>query len=84
MTDQSSTPFLRSILSEPNGSGSTARLCVLLVVIFALLWVTYLVCLKREIPALEGLTVWVVGTTTSLYGVNKLAKALAPKEACDE
>lgn len=84
MPDQPS--FLRSVLSGPNGLGSTARLCTLIVVLFAHLWVSYLVVIERGIPNLTGLTFWVTTLIGALYGTNKIAAVLSTKkvEPCDE
>jgi hypothetical protein len=67
--------FARSVLSGSNG-GSTGRVATMLIVVFALLWVTYLVARHDAIPDLTGLTIWVTTTTTTLFGVSKVAEVV--------
>ena len=77
MTDNLPIPpslsFLRSVFSEADGAGSMSRIGTMLVVVFALAWVTYLVVRHDVLPDLSGLAIWVVSISTSLYGVNRLA-----------
>ena len=75
--------FLRSVLSGPDGAGSTARVSTLLIVLFSLGWITYLVERLHSIPDLTGLTEFIVAVTGSLYGVNKITAAVVQsKTSC--
>lgn len=67
--------FLRSVLSEPDGSGSAARVLTSLVVIAALVWISFLVFTHKSFPDFVGVTTWVVTVASSLYGVNKVSTA---------
>ena len=73
--------FARSVLSEPDGTGSAARVYTLLVVVSVLVWISYLVLRHTAIPDLKGVTVFLVSTTTSLYGLNKITTAVAARSA---
>jgi hypothetical protein len=72
--------FVRSWLSEADGTVSNTRICVALVIVFALGWVTALV-IKIHAPVtmrefsdtLVPLGMFVTGITGTLYAVNKAA-----------
>jgi len=75
--------FIRSWLSESDGSVSNTRICVALVITFALGWVTALVVKVHgpvsvsDVAALLGpLGLFVTGITGTLYAVNKAADVL--------
>jgi uncharacterized membrane protein len=78
-----SSSFVRSWLSEADGTVSNTRICVALVVTFALGWVTALV---SKVPGpvsvaelssiLSPMAFFVTGITGTLYGVNKAADVL--------
>jgi hypothetical protein len=75
--------FVRSWLSEADGTVSNTRICVALVIVFALGWVTALV-IKIHAPvtvreltdALVPLGMFVTGITGTLYAVNKAAEVI--------
>lgn len=74
--------FVHSWLSEPDGTISNARICVVIVIGFATGWMTALLMKVRgpvtvpELTAFVGqLGMYVGGICTSLYGVNKFADA---------
>jgi hypothetical protein len=77
--DNWSRPFLRSLLSESDGNVSSARFCIVLVVVFSLGWVTGLVVHDKKLPdlgAVGGYTALVCG---SLYAINRGAAILDHK-----
>lgn len=71
--------FVRSVLSEPDGTGSAARVCTVLSVLAAIGWVTFLVVRNHAIPDLTNVATWLAITTGSTYGLNKVATALSRK-----
>ena len=75
-----SLSFVRSWLSESDGTVSNTRICVALVVTFALGWVTALVSKVHgpvsvaELSSILGpMGFFVTGITGTLYAVNKTA-----------
>ena len=54
--DNWSRPFFRSMLSESDGNVSSARFCIVLVVVFSLGWVTALVLHDRKLPDLGAVS----------------------------
>jgi hypothetical protein len=74
--------FVRSWLSEPDGTISNARICVVIVICFATGWMTALLSKVHgavtvpELTAFVGqLGMYVSGICAALYGVNKFADA---------
>lgn len=64
---------LREIFSEPNGGGlSWGRCASTLALIIASVWVTRLVILTHSLPALDGITGFIVAP----YGANKIGTAV--------
>ena len=75
--------FVSSMLSEADGTASTARVCILIVIAFASGWVTALVTKVPgpvsliDLAAFVGqLGMYVSAICVSLYGVNKFSDAL--------
>lgn len=66
-------PFIRSVLSDSDGTGSCTRVAVLLVVIASLSWVTYLTICHKELPDLGRVAEFTTLVCGSLYGINKAA-----------
>ncbi len=77
--DNWSRPFLRSMLSEPDGNVSTTRFCIVLVVVFSLGWVTGLVVHDKRLPDLGAVGTYVTLVCGSLYAINRGASALDHK-----
>ena len=74
--------FVRSMLSEADGTVSNTRVCIVIVIAFASGWVTALVTKVRgpvslpELAAFVGqLGMYVSAICASLYGINKFADA---------
>ena len=72
--------YLRSMLSEADGTGSSTRLCVLLVIVFTLGFVTALiwkihapVTVAEFCQAISALTLFATGICAALYGINRAA-----------
>jgi hypothetical protein len=79
--------FVRSWLSEADGTVSNTRVCISALIAFALGWVTALVVKVHgpvtvaEIGALLGpLGLFVGGISGSLYGINKFADAMKSRQ----
>ena len=79
--------WLREVLSE-DGVGSSSRLCLLLVVVFACGWITGLLFLVRsplrlsEVAEFVGaLTGFVSAIAAATYGVNRLTEAWSNRAA---
>jgi hypothetical protein len=68
-------PFWRGVFSEPDGAPSFSRVATAVIVAFAVGWVTALVRMNHQLPDFGGLAL-LIGT---LYGVNKVAGAVAAK-----
>ncbi len=77
--DNWSRPFLRSMLSEADGSVSSARFCIVLVVVFSLGWVTALVFHDKRLPDLGAVGGYVTLVCGSLYAINRGAAILDHK-----
>lgn len=77
--DSWSRPFLRSMLSEPDGNVSSARFCIVLVIIFSLGWVTGLVLHDKRLPDLGAVGGYVTLVCGSLYAINRGASVLDRK-----
>lgn len=77
--DNWSRPFLRSMLSEPDGNVSCTRFCIVLVVIFNLGWVTGLVAHDKKLPDLGAVGAFVTLVCGPLYAINRSAAILDHK-----
>ncbi len=77
--DNWSRPFFRSMLSESDGNVSSSRVCIVLVVIFSLGWVTGLVLHDKKLPDLGAVGGYVTLVCGSLYAINRGAAALDRK-----
>jgi hypothetical protein len=77
--DNWSRPFLRSMLSESDGNVSSARFCIVLVVVFSLGWVTGLVLHDKKLPDLGAVGDYVTLVCGSLYAINRGAAVLDRK-----
>lgn len=64
--------FLKSVLSEADGSGSFARVASGIAVLASIGWVTHIVLKTHTIPPLTDLTIF----NTSIYGINKIPTIL--------
>ncbi|ACO32132.1 MULTISPECIES: hypothetical protein [Acidobacterium] len=71
-------PFLRSMLSEDDGAVSSSRVCVALVIVFVLGFLTALlakihapVTVEEFCRAVESLGMFTGGVTGTLYGINR-------------
>lgn len=69
-------PVFRSILSGPDGTGSTARSGILITILAAVIWVTYCIIRNHVIPELTGLTLYETSIITVLYAPNKISEVL--------
>ncbi len=69
--DNWNRPFLRSMLSEPDGTASSARFCIVLVVLVSLGWVTWLVMHDRKLPDLGVVATYTTLVCGSLYAINR-------------
>ncbi len=65
--------FIRSTFSEENGNGSTARVCIFMVITFSLSWVSYIVFKTGVLPELGGLALFDGSLISALYFPNKAA-----------
>ncbi len=77
--DNWNQPFLRSMLSEPDGNVSSSRFCIVLVVLFSLGWVTGLVVHDKKLPDLGAVGGYVTLVCGSLYAINRGASILTRK-----
>ena len=77
--DNWSRPFFRSMLSESDGNVSSARFCMVLVVVFSLGWVTGLVVHEKKLPDLGAVGGYVTLVCGSLYAINRGASVLDHK-----
>ena len=64
--------FVRSVLSESDGTGSWSRCGSLLLALATITWVSYVVCRTHAIPDLQGPAWFLTTGTGSLYGTNQL------------
>lgn len=82
MPTMEQSSFAKSVLSGADGSGSTSRLCALLIVVVVLGWGTFAVVKAGgKIPDLGGLEEFLAVTTGSTYGVSKAAEVVAARTA---
>ncbi len=64
------------MLSEPDGNVSSARFCMVLVVVFSLGWVTGLLVHDKKLPDLGAVGGYVTMVCGSLYAINRGAAVL--------
>lgn len=69
-------PFFRGLLRESDGTPSMSRTGTLIALLSAVLWVSYIVKLHKEIPNLDGPMNWVGGISLSMYGLNQASSAI--------
>lgn len=74
--------WLRSMLSESDGSGSSTRFCIVCVIVFTLGFVSALlwklhgpITVAEFCQALSSLTLFATGICSALYGINRVADA---------
>ncbi len=72
-------PFFRSMLSESDGNVSSSRVCIVLVVLFSLGWVTGLVLHDKRLPDLGAVGGYVTLICGPLYAINRGAAILDHK-----
>jgi hypothetical protein len=77
--DNWSRPFFRSMLSESDGNVSSTRVCMMLVVIFSLGWVSGLVLHDKRLPDLGAVGSYVTLVCGTLYAINRGATVLDRK-----
>jgi hypothetical protein len=77
--DNWSRPFFRSMLSEPDGNVSSTRVCMMLVVIFSLGWVSGLVLHDKKLPDLGAVGGYMTMVCGTLYAINRGATVLDRK-----
>lgn len=64
--------IFREIFSEPSGMLSWGRVASAIALVAGLGWVTHIVISTHSLPALDGITAFVLGP----YGANKVATAV--------
>jgi hypothetical protein len=69
--------FLKSVLSESDGTGSWSRVGSLLIVLSTLIWITHVVWKTHAIPDLGGATAFMTAGSGTMYGTNKLRAAVS-------
>jgi hypothetical protein len=72
-------PFLRSMLSEQDGTVSSARFCIVLVIVASLGWVTWLVMRDKKLPDLGLVATYTTLVCGSLYAINRGAALIDRK-----
>jgi hypothetical protein len=72
-------PFLRSMLSEQDGTVSSARFCIVLVIVVSLSWVTWLVMHDKKLPDLGLVATYTTLVCGSLYAINRGAALIDRK-----
>jgi hypothetical protein len=77
--DNWSRPFLRSMLSEQDGTVSSARFCIVSVVLVSLGWVTCLVLHDKKLPDLGQVGTFTTLICGSLYAINRSAAVIDRK-----
>jgi len=77
--DNWSRPFFRSMLSESDGNVSSSRVCMVLVVVFSLGWVTGLLLHDKKLPDLGAVGGYVTLVCGTLYAINRGAAVLDRK-----
>jgi uncharacterized protein involved in response to NO len=71
--------FIKSVLSERDGTGSASRVVGAVIVLAVISWVTYLVITTKALPDLTSASLFVAAGFSG-YGVNKLAGAVRREE----
>ncbi len=74
--DNWSRPFFRSMLSESDGNVSSSRVCMMLVIVFSLGWVTGLVLHDKRLPDLGAVGGYITLVCGTLYAINRGAAVL--------
>lgn len=69
--------FLRSVLSEPDGTGSWSRCGSLLIVLCTLGWITHVVWRTHAIPDLGGATAFMTTGAGTMYATNKASSIVS-------
>ena len=69
--------FLKSVLSESDGTGSWTRLGSCLIVLSTLGWITHVVWKTHAIPDLGGATAFMTTGSGVMYGTNKLSSVVS-------
>ena len=69
-------PFFRSMFSECDGTVSSSRFCMVLVIVFSLCWVTGLVLHDKRLPNLGAVGEYTTLVCGSLYAINRGAALL--------
>lgn len=72
-------PFLRSMVSEADGTVSSARVCMVLVILASLGWVTCLVLHDKKLPDLAMVATYTTMVCGSLYAINRGASLMEHK-----
>lgn len=72
--DNWSRPFIRSVFSGSDGTGSVARVASMFSLIAAIGWITYCIYHTKSIPDLTSITYWEAMTISIFYGPNKVAE----------
>lgn len=68
-------PFWKNVLRESDGTPSSSRLYLGLIVLFPLFWVSYIVVKTISIPNLSPVEAFISGGALATYGVNRLASS---------
>ncbi len=76
-------PFLRSMVSEADGTVSSARVCIVLVVLASVGWVTCLVLHDKKLPDLGLVATYTTMVCGSLYAINRGASLMERKAQQD-
>ena len=77
--DNWNRPFLRSMLSEQDGTVSSARFCIVLVILVSLSWVSWLVVHDKKMPDLSVVATYTTLVCGSLYAINRSAAVIDRK-----
>lgn len=73
-------PFFRSVFCGYDGRGSMARVVVFMIVFAAILWVSWIVRRKCELPPFGGLSLFVLTVIAAVYVPSKVAGMVASKQ----
>lgn len=74
--------WLKSVFSEENGNGSTARVCIASIV-FTSCFVVIFLTVKNPLSLKDmftGLTAFVTAVVTALYGINQLRHSVTDRK----
>ncbi len=64
--------FLKSTLSEPDGTGSASRVLALIAILSNIVWVSFIVIRTHMLPDLSGSAMY-IGASFSGYAANKFS-----------